>query len=237
VLCCKKTQFTTQFLTKKQNAHLTSYDIEKIALRRIMSLNTIPSQYLSAFREFIATKVHLTDAEWQRIQQSLALMHLPANTLLLKEGQICSALYFVNQGFLRFFVVGENGKDTTKFFTPEHQLFTSQQSFSTQTPARENIEALEDSSLLVLSHTALQTVYEEVPQWHTFIRRLLQEVNVMTEELYMESITITAEERYRKMLQEEPHIALRTPLKHIASYLGVTPESLSRIRKKISEGA
>ena len=57
----------------------------------------------------------------------------------------------------------------------------------------------------------------------------------MTEGIYMDSITLTAEERYRRLLQDEPEIALRAPLKHIASYLGVTPESLSRIRKKLSQ--
>jgi CRP-like cAMP-binding protein len=132
-------------------------------------------------------------------------------------------------------VTTSDGKDTTKFFTPEYQLFTSQQSFSTQTPARENIEALEDAELLAISHAALQRIYDDVPKWHTLIRRVLQDVNGMTERIYMDSITITAEERYRRLLEDESEIALRAPLKHIASYLGVTPESLSRIRKKLSQ--
>ena len=192
-------------------------------------------QHLSAFQAFIAQKVFLTHHEWQKTAQSLEIKSLTANSLLLREGDICRHLYFANQGLLRFFVVNADGRDTTKFFTPEHQLFTSQQSFSTQSPARENIEALEDTELLTISYPALQALYEDIPKWHKLIRRVLQEVNVMTERIYMESITITAEERYRRLLQDEPEIALRAPLKHIASYLGVTPESLSRIRKKLSQ--
>lgn len=197
----------------------------------------VHDQQLSAFQAFVAKKVSLTPDEWQRTVQSLETISLTANALLLKEGQVCEYLYFVNQGLMRFFVTGADGKDTTKFFTPEHQLFSSQQSFATQTPSRENIETLENTELLAISYGALQVLYGDIPKWHTFIRRVLQEVNVMTEQIYLDSITITAEDRYRKLLRDEPYLAQRAALKHIASYLGVTPESLSRIRKKISEGA
>ena len=192
------------------------------------------NHHFSAFRAFISKKVALTEQEWFITTQGLELLRCKANTVLLKEGQICGHLYFLNQGLMRFFVVGADGKDTTKFFTLEHQLFSSQQSFSTQAPATENIEALENSEIIALSHAHLQILYDEIPKWHTFIRRVLQEVNMMTERIYMESITTTAEERYRKLLRDEPNIAQRAALKHIASYLGVTPESLSRIRKKLA---
>jgi CRP-like cAMP-binding protein len=193
------------------------------------------SQQLSAFYDFIAQRILLTREEWLRTAGCLEILHCKADMLLLKEGQVCRHLYFTNQGLLRFFMVSADGKDTTKFFTPEYQLFTSQQSFSTQTPSRECIQAITDAELLSLPHAALQLLYQDIPKWQAFIRRILQEVNGMTERIYMDSITTTAEDRYRKLLSEEPNIALRAPLKHIASYLGVTPESLSRIRKKISE--
>lgn len=189
----------------------------------------------SALHAFIAEKIALTEKEWLFVADRLETVSIKANTLLLREGQVCGHLYFANKGLMRFFITTSDGKDTTKFFTPEHQLFTSQQSFSTQTPARENIEALEDTELLAISHAALQRIYDNVPKWNALIRRVLQDVNGMTERIYMDSITITAEERYRRLLEDEPEIALRAPLKHIASYLGVTPESLSRIRKKLSQ--
>lgn len=191
-------------------------------------------EYLAAFHRFIQERVSLTNAEWQCTVSMLDFLTLPAQTPLLREGQICTSLYFLHQGLVRFFVIDADGKDTTKFFTLQHQLFTSQQSFSTQSPAREQIETLEDSSFLVLSHAALQHLYQEIPKWNVFIRRVLQDVNTMTERIYMESITTTAEQRYRSILSNEPELALRAPLKHIASYLGITPESLSRIRKKIA---
>ena len=193
------------------------------------------AEYLSAFRAFIAQYVVLTEREWQRTNESLETLHIPANTSLLREGEVCRHLYFLNKGIVRFFVMNDDGKDTTKFFTTEHELFTSQQSFSSQVLAREYIESLEETHLFTITYDALQRLYEEVPKWHIFIRRVLQAVNGMTEGIYMDSITLTAEERYRRLLQDEPEIALRAPLKHIASYLGVTPESLSRIRKKLSQ--
>ena len=213
------------------NQKITTFQFSE---KTIVNMRPQPQQ-LSAFQDFIADRILLSREEWLRTAACIEVLHCNADMLLLKEGQTCRHLYFSNQGLMRFFVVSADGKDTTKFFTPEHQLFTSQQSFSTQTPSRECIQALSDAELLALPHAALQLLYQDVPKWQTFIRRVLQEVNGMTERMYMDSITITAEDRYRNLLRDEPNIALRAPLKHIASYLGVTPESLSRIRKKIAE--
>ena len=105
---------------------------------------------LSSLHTFIEEKITLTEKEWLFVAERLETVSINANTLLLREGQVCGHLYFVNKGLMRFFITTSDGKDTTKFFTPEHQLFPSQQSFSTQTPARENIEALEEAELLAV---------------------------------------------------------------------------------------
>ena len=200
-----------------------------------MTSKPLQPEHLPSFYAFIMKKVALTETEWQRTIKSLEFQCARAGELLVREGEVCQRLYFANKGFIRFFVLDDNGKDTTKFLTPEHQLFTSHESFSSQTPAHENIEALEDTELLTLSYTALQLLYDDVPKWHTFIRRVVQAANITVERMYMDTIRLTAEERYRLLLQNEPDTALRVPLKHIGSYLGVTPESLSRIRKKLAE--
>jgi CRP-like cAMP-binding protein len=200
---------------------------------------SIPDQaaHLASFRAFVQQKVMLSEADWKRTAESLECLRVSAGTPLLREGEVCRHLFFLCTGLVRFFEWRErDGNDATKFFTTENYLFTSQQSFSTQTPARENIETLEECVLLRLSYDALQSLYDDVPAWNTFVRLLLQEVNVLTEEMLMDSLQRTAEERYGLLLTDEPEIALRAPLRHIASYLGITPESLSRIRRKRADG-
>jgi CRP-like cAMP-binding protein len=200
-----------------------------------MPQTPLQPEHTSAFRDFVMGKVTLTESEWARTVQSLEIQYAPAHTLLLREGEVCRHLYFANTGFVRFFVLSSDGKDTTKFLTQEHELFTSHESFSSQKPSGEYIEVLEDTEFLTISYTALQLLYEDVPKWHLFIRRVVQSASIAMERTYMDSITLTAEQRYQLLLRNEPNIALRAPLKHIASYLGITPESLSRIRKKIAE--
>lgn len=151
---------------------------------------------------------------------------------LLKEGQVCRHLFFLEKGLLRYFVVKE-GVEITKFFTDAPYMFTSQQSFTSVQPARENITAIEDSVIWQISledATALLTL----SSWNTFVRKLVQEVQFYTEQLLEEMQTETAENRYCKLLSTNPEFVQRIPLKYLASYFGIAPQSLSRIRKNLA---
>ncbi|MBC7920875.1 MAG: Crp/Fnr family transcriptional regulator [Ferruginibacter sp.] len=189
-----------------------------------------------AFKNYITQKVPLTDSEWQLIDGLFKPKQLKGSELLLKEGAVCNHLYYVGTGLLRFFV-WKDGTDRTKFFTFDNYLFTSQRSFSTREPATENIQAVADCSLLQITHADLQTLYEKVPNWRKFIQAVIQEVSHFTEEILTELQTETAESRYRKMLTAEPEMIQRIPLKYLASYLGIAPQSLSRIRKNVRKGS
>ena len=184
------------------------------------------------FRAYITDKVSLRSSEWERIASALDCQSVKANNLVLSEGAVCRHLYFLDRGLLRFFQ-WIDGEDKTKFFTFEEQLFTAQQSYHTQQPAQETIQALEDSTLLLIHREQAQKLYQEVATWPAFIQQVRLQVSGWTEELLMESLNETAEQRYRRMLDEYPQRTQRIPLKHLASYLGIAPESLSRIRKKI----
>ncbi|WP_020602868.1 Crp/Fnr family transcriptional regulator [Spirosoma spitsbergense] len=182
------------------------------------------------FKNYITRKVPLSDAEWQLIDSLFAPTYLKQGEFLLEQGAVCKHLYFVGSGLLRFFVWKE-GVDKTKFFTFDNYLFTSQHSFSTRKPATENIQAIADCELLQLTYTDLQTLYDQIPHWRKFIQMIIQEASHFTEEILTELQTETAEKRYQKMLLDNRAMIQRIPLKYLASYLGIAPQSLSRIRK------
>lgn len=184
------------------------------------------------FRAFIERYTPLPDADWQRIESCLTRRDIGRGTLLLEEGKVCRHLYFLESGLLRFFI-WKDGADITKFFTDIPFALTSQRSFNTQEPARESIEALEDSVVWQIPYTDANGLLT-IEAWNTFVRLLVQEVQHLTESILEDIQTNTAEERYRRMLDNGATIVQRVPLRHLATYLGIAPQSLSRIRQKLA---
>ena len=186
-----------------------------------------------AFRKFIENYTPLSDADWAAISACFQVKIVEKDAILLEEGKICWHLYFLESGLLRYFI-NKNGNEINKFFTEAPYCFTSQVSFNAEKPATENIQALEKSVVWQATSKEVNELLE-FKSWNTFVRKLIQEVQFYTEEILEEIQTETAEQRYEKMLLNEPEFVQRVSLKHLASYLGIAPQSLSRIRKKIAE--
>jgi CRP-like cAMP-binding protein len=182
------------------------------------------------FRQFIHNYTLLSNADWAIVEKYLVRMELKKETILLQEGKICRYLYFLESGLLRFFIL-KNGNDITKYFTDIPYCFTSIKSFEAQKPATESIETLEDTVLWAMTFDSVQSLQTLLPAWNTFSRKLVQEVQTYTDEILEELQTETAENRYKKILFDNDPLLHRVPLKYIASYLGIAPQSLSRIRK------
>ncbi|OJJ16864.1 hypothetical protein BKI52_32625 [marine bacterium AO1-C] len=185
------------------------------------------------FKKYIESKVSLTKADWEIIQDVAEEQTFDANTMILEAGKVCRYLYYLNNGLLRYFD-WIDGEEKTKFFTFPHQLFTSQQSFPNQSPSQENIQTLESSQVLAIPFNQVQLLFEHVKCWSLFIRTVILEVSLDTESLLRASQNQTAEERYKTLLNDSPEYLQRIPLKYLASFLGIAPESLSRIRKKVA---
>ena len=183
------------------------------------------------FKGFIENYVFLPETDWDAISKCLDAQIVKKGDFVLKEGQICNHLYFLEKGLLRFAILN-NGEYATKFFTVAPYTFTSQYSFANRLPARESIEALETSFLWRISYEKSQELFR-FESWTAFARKLTQEVQFFTELILEEAQNETAEKRYMKLLEHRPELVQRVPLKHLASYLGVTPQSFSRIRTKI----
>ncbi|MCI4667129.1 MAG: Crp/Fnr family transcriptional regulator [Bacteroidia bacterium] len=184
------------------------------------------------FQLYIKSFVNLPLEDWQEIELCLTRSEIPADTLLLEEGQVCSKLYFVEEGLLRFFVWND-GREVNKFFTQAPYCFTSQKSFRKQIPAKENIASIEKCVIWSLPYKDAFGLLR-LASWSEFVRLLIQEVQDSTEDILTELQNQTAENRYKQMLEEEPRLLQKVPLKHLASYLGIAPQSLSRIRKKLA---
>lgn len=184
-----------------------------------------------AFRKFIEQYAEVPEPDWQAISQAFERREFRKNELILDEGTICRYFYFLEEGLIRFFVLND-GDDLTKFFTSAPYCFTSKDSFRNQKPARESIQALEKTIVL---QTTLKQANEllELKSWNTFTRKFVHEVQSHTEELLVKIKTETAETHYQNLVKQYPEIIQKIPLKHLSTFLGIAPQSLSRIRKKI----
>lgn len=182
------------------------------------------------FRKYILTYNALSEEEWQKIENCLTRKKYNKGDIILESGKICRKLFFLEEGFLRFYIFVE-GEKVSKFFTEPPYCFTSQRSFTNDIPTNDNIEVLKDAIVWEISKEDAFNLLS-IPNWSEFVRKLIQEVQFYTEQILEEAQTNTAEKRYIKMLQDGHPILQNAPLKDIASYLGIAPQSLSRIRKK-----
>jgi CRP-like cAMP-binding protein len=169
----------------------------------------------------------------ERILNNVILKEVPAGTILLFEGDMATELLLVIDGCLRSYFIKENGIEITSHFFIEGQMASSFESAMMKTPSRRNIQAIEDSTLgIIQMENLIKMIQETVPAKDYFIRLLISMlINYM--DLHASFILDNPEKRYKKFLQDNPELVSRLPKQYIASYLGITPVSLSRIRTRL----
>lgn len=165
------------------------------------------------------------------IEQALEYKFLKKKDLLLKEGQVNKHIYFIEKGLIRSFYTEEDNEITT-WFMKENDLIISVKSFFIQAPSTESLEAIEDCDLYYISHKSLNELYNKYQSFNTIGRVLTQHYYMLSEERLLNLRKKEALTRYQHLLQYHPQIAMRSPLKYIAAYLGITIETLSRLRAK-----
>lgn len=178
----------------------------------------------------ISRFITLAPEEEQYFTSLLKLKKLRKKQYLLQEGDVARYDYFVNKGCLRTYTIDEKGQEHVVQFSIEDWWTGDMYSFLTQKPARYTIDALEDTELLCLERHALEELYIKIPKFERFFRLLLQNAFVSLQERIIANLSQPADERYCTFVNKYPLMEKRLPLKQIASYLGITPESLSRIR-------
>jgi CRP-like cAMP-binding protein len=153
--------------------------------------------------------------------------------LLLKAGEICEHIYFIKKGAVRGFIK-EGTRDITTWITAENEVVSSISALDDRKPALENMQAIENCELLALSYADFQDLYIRFPEFNIVARKILQKYYQDAEGRAFIVRLTNAENKYRLFITRYGHLANRVPLKYIASFLGITVETLSRVRRRLS---
>jgi CRP-like cAMP-binding protein len=182
----------------------------------------------------IREKISISKEEFDFSKTLFIPKKLRKRQYLLQEGDVCRYTAFVEKGMLRTFTVDEKGNEPILQFSMEGWWIADLYSFLTEEPSIYNMEALEDCELLLISKTNWEILLEKVPAFERYFRLLIQNNLIATQRRLMSSLSESAEEKYTKLINNFPGCIQRVPQHMIASYLGITPETLSRIRGQMA---
>ncbi len=179
-------------------------------------------------------KLALTEEEETLIKKYLIPKKLRKKQYLLQEDEVCKSYAFIEKGALRAYTVDNSGNEHIIQFGIEGWIVSDLYSFLTGEPATYNIDALEDAELVLISKTAHEELLQKLPKYETFTRLNITGAYIAMQKRLTSIISSPLEERYTNFTKAYPEIVQRVPQHMIASYMGLTPETLSRIRKRIS---
>ena len=168
----------------------------------------------------------------EKVLNAFELKSFKKNDFIVEEGKTSRYIGFVETGMFQYYVI-KDGEERTTYVSIENTFFSSILSFLSETPALENVKAIVDGSINMISKTNLKMLVDEIPSFKNFYIGLLEVSMCGIDASRHDLIVLTAEQRYEKMLKNEPHLLQQIPLQHLASMLGITPRHLSRIRSNI----
>ena len=178
--------------------------------------------------------IRLSPEEEELVGRLFTEVVLQPGEYFLEEGKICRQVGFIVQGLLRYFVT-QDGVEKTFYFSREEEWVCNYRSFLPMQASDTSIQALEETRLCVISYDGLQRIYRDVAEGERFGRLAIEQVFLTSIEQIRSLYADGPEQRYRQFLSAYPDVAQRIPQYHIASYVGVRPQSLSRIRKRLAK--
>jgi CRP-like cAMP-binding protein len=195
---------------------------------------SIPAAAFDVLRGYLASRAVFTGKELDRVRAAFLFKLLRAGEFLQRAGDITRHAAFVACGCLRNYVIDPDGKEHIVQFAPETWWVADSTSLSTGTPSKYFVDAIEDSELLLIDGPSHQALVNDVAPYAAAFRTGLQRHAAAKDQRIVSALSASAEERYLEFLRVYPSIALRVPQNMLASYLGMTPETVSRIRKNLS---
>jgi CRP-like cAMP-binding protein len=175
--------------------------------------------------------LNLNDEEKLLVQEAFKVKHLRKRQYLLQEGDICKYMAFVVKGAGRMYAINESGQENIIRFAIESWWLGDYESYNLRTPSLYHIEMIEDSDVLLITYDHLQKLLKAVPAIDLMVREIDQKGTIATQKRIHSAISLSADERYDLLSKTYPDFIVRFPQSMIASYLGISPETLSRIRK------
>jgi CRP-like cAMP-binding protein len=188
-------------------------------------------QQIKAYLDQIAT---ISDSDWEFFTSKLKRRVIPKKSVFLKVNTIETHISFIESGVVRLFIPKEDPeKEVTFGFSFKNQFISAYDSFLTQTPSAYQLQALTETTLLSITYNDLQDVYQRTQIGNLIGRLTAERLFLLKSKREQNLLNLTAEKRYLKLFKERPELLKVIPLKYISSYIGVTPQALSRIRKRL----
>jgi len=192
----------------------------------------------NAYKQFLSKYISLNRLEWEMIQSRLQVIEYQKGDTIHPIGDVPDTLLFMNHGLARASILDENGKDYTWsiFFNDQHSHMSNlfvidYDSFIRQTPSQLDIEALEDCQCVASSYEDIQFFYTHLKKGERFGRLMAEEAYSFLHNVFIERQSKSARERFEIFMETTPHLLEKVPQYHIASYLGITPQHLSRLKR------
>lgn len=182
----------------------------------------------------IRSRINITDEEIEVLKGKLVPKKARKRQFLLNAGDVCQYMIFVERGLLRSFSDDRNGSEHTMQFAMEGWWISDMASFFSGEHSNYNIEALEESELLLMTKAVMDELIDKVPSIQGYFLTLMQNHIVALQRRINVVQSMSAEETYLKLMEVNPDLINRVSQQHIASYLGITPETLSRVRRQVS---
>jgi len=193
---------------------------------------TLTNRVTEKLRHYLRTNTSVVDKEIDKIVTCFKPKTAKRNTILLSEGEICKELYFVQSGCIRTYYVTKQGHEKTRYVAFDNSIATSISSFISQRQSFESVDTLENSELLVISRRDFYQLVSDIPQWEQFYRTFLEMAYLYQNKMIENLVTLSAKQRYDKVMLETPFYFQRLSNKILASYLDITQETLSRLKSK-----
>lgn len=185
-----------------------------------------------SIQNYISRFVSLTPEELSVVENCMQLREFPRKTMLLNAGDVCNFEAYVLKGCIREYFIDHKGQELTLEFAVEDWWVSDITSFENQTPSIMYIETLEDCELLVLSRESKDELLARVPKLERMFRLMIQRHLSVLQKRLFRTVSYTAMDKFEEFLRRYPSLPQRVPQHYIASYLGITPEFLSKLRKR-----
>lgn len=181
----------------------------------------------------ISQHISLDIKEAELLLSKIKTVNYKSKTILLSAGEVATCTYFVNSGILRSFNINDNIIEHILHFACEGWWIGDMYSYISEKPGNLFIEVLEDAEVVIITKENQQQLYQEIPKLERFFRILAENSLVAHQERLIDNLSLTAEERFEKFCSKYPTLIQKVPQKHIASYIGVTPEFFSKMKARL----